>query len=73
MGIKMVQKSYTLIAVGNVIRINNAMGETVRVFDVLGRQLLTKKLDSEEIHLNQTGMFFVQVGNAPIEKVVVTF
>ncbi len=72
-GIKMVQKSYTLIAVGNVIRINNAMGETVRVFDVLGRQLLTKKLDSEEIHLNQTGMFFVQVGNAPIEKVVVTF
>ncbi len=70
-GIEMVQKSYTLTVVGNAIRISGAMGETVRVFDVVGRQLLTKKLDSEEILLNQTGVFFVQVGNTPAEKVVI--
>ena len=69
-GIEMVQKSYTLTVVGNAIRISGAMGETVRVFDVVGRQLLTKKLDREEIRLDQTGVFFVQVGNAPAEKVV---
>ena len=69
-GIETVQKSYTLTVVGNAIRISGAMGETVRVFDVVGRQLLIKKLDSEEILLDQTGVFFVQVGNAPTEKVV---
>lgn len=69
-GIETVQKSYTLTVVGNAIRISGAMGETMRVFDVVGRQLLIKKLDSEEILLDQTGVFFVQVGNAPAEKVV---
>ncbi len=69
-GIATAQKSYTLTVTGNTIRICGAMGETVRVFDVMGRQLLKKRLDSEDILQNQTGVFFVQVGNAPAEKVV---
>ncbi|MBP9990289.1 MAG: hypothetical protein KBT45_02530 [Bacteroidales bacterium] len=69
-GIATAQKSYTLTVTGNTIRICGAMGETVRVFDVMGRKLLKKRLDSEDILLNQTGVFFVQVGNAPAEKVV---
>lgn len=71
LGIETVQKSYALTVVGDVVRIRGAMGATVRVYDVEGRQLLAKKLDGEEIRLPQTGVFFVQVGDVPAERVVV--
>jgi len=55
------------------IIVQGANGQTIRVFDVVGRLVAQRQdaTDQESIQLSNTGVYLVQVGNAPARRVVV--
>ncbi len=55
------------------IIVQGANGQTIRVFDVVGRLVAQRQeaTDHESIQLSNTGVYLVQVGNAPARRVVV--
>ena len=63
----------TIYANGNVIVVDGAEGMTVRVFDALGRVAAVSEAKSESVRIavNTTGIYLVQVGNAPARRVMV--
>ena len=60
-------------AAEGAVVVEGAEHQTVRVFDAVGR-LVSRTVaasDSERIQLSATGVYLVQVGNAPAKRVVV--
>lgn len=55
---------------GLMLTVDNPDGETVRVYDIMGRQLATSRLSTATIHLPVPGVYLVRIGDRPAKKVV---
>ena len=53
------------------IRVDNRDGETVGLYDMMGRQLASSHLATFTFHLPASGVYLVKVGDRPAKKVVV--
>ena len=62
-----------ILTEGDFITVRGAQGQTIRIFDTLGRRLAIQSnaSDTQTFHLPATGAYMVQVGNLPAKKVVV--
>ena len=63
----------TITANGSQILVSNAANQRIRIFDNLGR-LISTTLNAEEtsvFNMPSSGVYLVQVGNAPAQRVVV--
>ncbi len=72
-GVSDVQPSgVTITAQGNVITVQGAEGQRVRIFDVVGRLLSTEKTIAETQHFRMmaAGVYLVQVGDGAAQRVV---
>ena len=54
-----------------VIIVNGTNGETVRVFDILGRMVSTTEGDDIAIPVPVSGVYLIQVGEHPARKVTI--
>ena len=73
-GIADVQTSDATVSVqGNVITVQGAAGQRVRIFDVVGRLLSTEQTVAETQHFRMmaAGVYLVQVGDGVAQRVVV--
>ena len=73
-GVTNVEKSrYSISTTRNIITLQGAEGMRVRIFDNLGRLLVTeeKVSDIHSFHVSASGTYLVQVGDNPARKVVV--
>ena len=73
-GVADVQPSgVTITAQGNVITVQGAEGQRVRIFDVVGRLLSTEQTVAETQHFRMmaAGVYLVQVGDGVAQRVVV--
>ena len=73
-GVADVQPSGVIItAQGNVITVQGAEGQRVRIFDVVGRLLSTEQTVAETQHFRMmaAGVYLVQVGDGVAQRVVV--
>lgn len=71
-GIEEIEKSKLKIETSGLnIRIDNLDGETVSLYDITGRQLVTSHLSSFTFLLPAAGVYVVKAGNLPAHKVVV--
>ena len=73
-GITDVQMSGATITVqGNIITVQGAAGERVRIFDVVGRLLSTEMsvAETQSFRMMSTGVYLVQVGDGTAQRVVV--
>ena len=64
---------YSIITERDIVTIKGAQGQRVRIFDSVGR-LLKMETDVQEVHIFQmsaSGVYLVQVGDTPAQKVVV--
>ena len=61
-----------IYATGDAVVVDGANGMTVRLFDALGRVVATAEAhgDSLRIPVKTTGVYLVQVGNAPARRVM---
>lgn len=64
---------WTMNAEGEYISVRGAEGETIRIFDVHGRQLHIQQTASAAVRFRvpSAGVYLVKVGNAPARKLVV--
>ena len=57
------------------IVVKDAEGETVRVFDIMGRQLIERKINNSHFDIQSStlakGVYLVKVGTRPAQKIVV--
>lgn len=62
-----------ILTEGDFITVQGAQGQTIRIFDTLGRRLAVQSNASatQTFHVPATGAYMVQVGNLPAKKVVV--
>ena len=56
---------------GNHISIHGATGESVFVFDAVGRQLYHTTSDIETINMPSAGVYLIKVGSSPAKKVTI--
>ena len=63
----------TVTAAQNMITVNGAAGERIRLFDTLGRQLAVsdRAADIQTFVAPSAGAYLIQVGNRPARKIVV--
>lgn len=71
-GIGVIEKGELKIEIiGNSLSVNNPDGEAISVYDIAGRQLATSHLSIFTYQLSNPGVYLVQVGSRPAQKVVV--
>ena len=72
-GIEEIDKSKVTIGInGNILTVKNPDGETIRIFDCIGRQIATSNLSLFNYHFStSSGVYFVKVGILPSKKIVV--
>ena len=63
----------TITTQGDVITVQGAEGQRVRIFDVVGRLLSTEKTvaETQHFHMMATGVYLVQVGDYAAQRVVI--
>lgn len=66
-------ESINVFSRNNQIVVRGADNQTIRVFDVVGRMVDQRKAANAEetIHVNNMGVYLIQVGNKPAQRVVV--
>ena len=71
-GITEIENSKLKIDISGLnIRVDNPDSETVSLYDVTGRHLITSHLSPFTFHLPTSGVYIVKVGDRPARKVVV--
>ena len=71
-GIGEIEKGELIIGIiGTSLSVNNPDGEAISVYDIAGRQLATSHLSIFTYQLSNPGVYLVQVGSRPAQKVVV--
>lgn len=66
-------EGYVIETAGDIIAVTGCEHKTVRLFDISGR-LIDSEADAanmQELRVRSAGVYFVQVGNDPAQKVVV--
>ncbi len=70
-GISQIENSKVRITTsGLTLTVNNPEGETVRIYDITGRQLKITNSQLSTTNLPVSGVYIVKVGNLPARKVV---
>ena len=71
-GIEEIENSKLKIEISGLdITVYNHDGETVRLYDIMGRQLATSRQSTFTIHLPAPGIYLVKIGEQPAKKIVV--
>ena len=74
MGVTNVDAPSTTISVeGNILTVQGAAGQRIRIFDELGRLLATHDNlpATHSFRLPATGVYLIQIGTAPAHRVIV--
>ena len=71
-GINKVKQMPTIVVRGNSIAVGNAQNQMLSIYDITGRMIVREQaVDGKQYTMPHSGVYMVQVGNHPAEKVVV--
>lgn len=71
-GIDEVEQMPTIVVRGNSIAVGNAQGQMLSIYDITGRMIVSEKaVEGKQYLVPHSGVYMVQVGNYPAQKVVV--
>ena len=72
LGIEDVDNEYKVFANNGCIAVSGAEGQTLRIYDVQGRLVVSEKAADDKLYaVPTTGVYMVQVGKNRAQKVVV--
>ena len=71
-GINEANVTFNINSGNGVIVLNGVEGKMMRIFDILGHVIVSERaVDNKQYQMPSSGVYFVQVGNYPAQKVVV--